>query len=214
MFVATAFALLALLPAALAQITVATPPSVVTCEPVSLSWTGGTGPYFVSAIPGGQPGATALESFPEQTGNSFTWTVNLPAGTSITIQVRDSTGTIQYSSPITIQAGPDSSCVGQSLSAGSSSTAGGTSASSTSGSSVAGAGTTTSAALSGSSPTSSPSAAATSHSSVSSQSQQSQSSTTSKAATSPSASSGASASFQVGAFSVAGLAGLIGALLF
>lgn len=60
--------------AALASaLTVATPASVVQCQPVALSWGEGVAPYYVAIIPGGQPSAAALESLPTQTGESLTW---------------------------------------------------------------------------------------------------------------------------------------------
>lgn len=33
-----------------------------------------------SIAPGNQPGAAALESFPQQSGTSFTWNVDIAAG--------------------------------------------------------------------------------------------------------------------------------------
>ncbi|KAG8694139.1 hypothetical protein FRC08_008686 [Ceratobasidium sp. 394] len=108
--------------AAQGGMTVATPPSVVQCQPVQLSWSGGTAPYFPSIIPGGQPSAPALKDFPQQQGTSLTWTVDLPQGTSITVRITDSTGTIQYSSAITIQNSSDASCLNGSASTGAPST--------------------------------------------------------------------------------------------
>jgi len=203
MFAALALALLFVVPAALAQITVATPPSVVVCEPVSLSWTGGVSPYYVSIIPGGQAGATAIESFPTQPGNSYVWNVNLPATSYITIQVRDTSGNIQYSSPITVQAGPDTSCLNASVSGV---TSGGAAAPTSAG---------TPASASASASVSMPAGSSAGGVSQTSSHSSTSAGSATKASTSPSSapSSGAS-SFQVGAFSVAGVAGLIGALLF
>lgn len=61
------------------------------------------GPYFLAAIPGGQPTAAALKDFGQQTGNQLTWNVDLPAGTSVTIRITDSTGGTNYNSAVTIR---------------------------------------------------------------------------------------------------------------
>ena len=61
------------LAAVASALTVATPSSVVQCQPLQLSWGEGTAPYYVAIIPGGQPSAAALESFPTQSGESLTW---------------------------------------------------------------------------------------------------------------------------------------------
>ncbi|CAD6564557.1 MAG: hypothetical protein CYPHOPRED_004069 [Cyphobasidiales sp. Tagirdzhanova-0007] len=93
--------------AAFAQdaLVIQSPPSLVQCQPTLVSWSGGTQPYYVAILPGGQASATALESFPEQTGDSYTWTVDLAAGQEVTFRVTDSTGAINYSSQVMIYAG-------------------------------------------------------------------------------------------------------------
>jgi len=88
-----------------------TPTGVDQCEPSQLSWSGGVAPYFVSIIPGGQPGATPLVSFAQTSATSMTWNVNIQAGTSITLQIKDSTGAINYSQAVTIGAGTSSACL-------------------------------------------------------------------------------------------------------
>ncbi|KAH7341549.1 hypothetical protein B0J17DRAFT_647074 [Rhizoctonia solani] len=111
LFQASSF--LALVAAVVAQsLVINTPASVVQCQPAQVTWTATNTPVFVSIIPGGQPGAAALQDFGQQTGQSLTWTVNIAAGTSITFQLRDSTGAVAYSSPISVQASSDSSCLG------------------------------------------------------------------------------------------------------
>ncbi|KAJ1307663.1 hypothetical protein OPQ81_001756 [Rhizoctonia solani] len=197
MFSRTAVALYALVlagaAAAQSTMTVATPASVVQCQPVQLSWSGGTAPYFPSIIPGQQAGAAALKEFPSQTGTSLTWKVDLIANTYITIQVRDSTGTVQYSSAVSIQNSSDSSCVNSNVSA---SASGGSTATATGGASSAAA-TATTPAGSASSGTSRASGSATASASGASAS-----------------SSNAASAVTKGAFGVAGIAGLIGAALF
>jgi len=111
-----AFTVLATLSAAslaLAQGTliINTPVSIVQCQPVLLTYGGGTAPYFISVLPGGQPAATPLEQLPQQSGTSYTWTADIAAGTNISLSIRDSTGAINYGSPVVIQSSSDSSCL-------------------------------------------------------------------------------------------------------
>ncbi|CAE6409750.1 unnamed protein product [Rhizoctonia solani] len=115
LFQATSF--LALLAAVYAQASqINTPASVVQCQPVQITWSSTNTPVFVSIIPGGQAGAAALQDFGQQSGTFLTWTANIAAGTSITFQLRDSTGAVAFSSPVTVQSSSDSSCLGQSAS--------------------------------------------------------------------------------------------------
>ncbi|RSH77529.1 uncharacterized protein EHS24_003085 [Apiotrichum porosum] len=143
MFVkATTFA--ALMATALAQtFSVSTPASLITCQPSLISWTGGTAPFILSVIPGGDVSAAALEYLESSTtSSSYTWTVNLVGGTYITFKVTDATGANVYSAPLTIQAGSSTSCMtttggSSSTEAGSSGTAAATDASTTESASTA-----------------------------------------------------------------------------
>ncbi|KAF8899934.1 hypothetical protein CPB84DRAFT_1847498 [Gymnopilus junonius] len=92
-------------------LTMDTPSSVVQCQPQMLSWSGGTAPYYLAVIPGGQASADPIKTFPTQTGNSLTWTVDVSAGTKITLSLKDSTGTTAYSDIVTIRQSSDSSCL-------------------------------------------------------------------------------------------------------
>lgn len=83
-----------------------TPTSVVQCLPVQLSWSGGQPPYFLSLIPGGQPTGTPLEDLGQQTGTSFSWKADIAANTDVTVQIRDSTGVLNYSDKFTVQKAP------------------------------------------------------------------------------------------------------------
>ncbi|ADV20257.1 hypothetical protein I315_01587 [Cryptococcus gattii Ru294] len=114
---ARALILLAAVAGALADLTVSSPASLIQCQPVLLSWSGGTAPYYLAIIPGGQASAAALKDFGEQSGTSLTWTVDTASGTSVSVKVTDSTGAINYSSPVTIQAGSSDSCVSTSTAA-------------------------------------------------------------------------------------------------
>ena len=80
-----------------------------------------------SVLPGNQPSAAPLVDLGEQTGTSFSWTVNiaagtmshgsashsllltLSAGTSIGFTLRDGTGAIAQTAPVTIQNSSQSS---------------------------------------------------------------------------------------------------------
>ncbi|KAG0144529.1 hypothetical protein CROQUDRAFT_47134 [Cronartium quercuum f. sp. fusiforme G11] len=100
-----------------------TPTSVVACLPVQINWTGGQAPYFLSLIPGGQPSAAALEDLGQQTGTSYTWKADLPAGTALTVQIRDSNGQLNYSDQFTIQPGSTTCASGSGKSSGTSTSA-------------------------------------------------------------------------------------------
>ncbi|KAF6754457.1 hypothetical protein DFP72DRAFT_848265 [Ephemerocybe angulata] len=96
---------------ALAQ-TVNTPANAVVCQPLQITWSGGTPPYFLSILPGNQPSAAAIRDFGTVTGTSFTWNpVNLPAGTLIGINLRDSTGTLAQSAAFPVNPGTDDKCL-------------------------------------------------------------------------------------------------------
>ncbi|KAI6154845.1 hypothetical protein BKA82DRAFT_4072159 [Pisolithus tinctorius] len=126
-------ALVASAPAVLAQLTINTPANVVECEPTQLTWSGGQTPYYLSLVPAGQPSATPLMQFPNQNGTSYTWMVDLQAGTNFNIALKDGTGATAYSDIITVQAGSSTSCATASVS-GASATSGSTAAATTGGS--------------------------------------------------------------------------------
>ncbi|KAG9026566.1 hypothetical protein FRB95_008688 [Tulasnella sp. JGI-2019a] len=97
----------------LAQITVNTPSHVVQCQPVLLTWSGGTAPYYVTAIPSGQlvVAVSPLESISSGTSDTWvTWTVALPAWSELAIVVKDATGIVSFSAPFFVQPGSVSSC--------------------------------------------------------------------------------------------------------
>ncbi|KIM62692.1 hypothetical protein SCLCIDRAFT_9019 [Scleroderma citrinum Foug A] len=96
---------------ALAQFTINTPGNVVQCEPTLISWSGGTGPYFLSILPGASPTGSALENLGQQNSTSVTWTCNFPSGSSLGLTLRDSTGAVAQSAPFTVNPGTSSSCL-------------------------------------------------------------------------------------------------------
>ncbi|RSH80411.1 uncharacterized protein EHS24_008988 [Apiotrichum porosum] len=79
----TKVTLLAALAAAANALTISTPASLVECQPVQLSWTDGTAPYYPSIIPGGEASSAALVTFDTQSATTYTWTVNLASGTNV-----------------------------------------------------------------------------------------------------------------------------------
>ncbi|KAL5480160.1 hypothetical protein ACEPAI_1430 [Sanghuangporus weigelae] len=95
-----------------AQLLINTPTNAVQCQPLSITWSGGVGKKvdFV-VVPGDQPSAPALVDLGQQAGTSLIWVVNVSAGTSIALEVTDSTGTIVQTAPFTVQNSSDSSCL-------------------------------------------------------------------------------------------------------
>ncbi|KEI42194.1 uncharacterized protein L969DRAFT_91655 [Mixia osmundae IAM 14324] len=56
-----------------------------------------------AVLPGADTSASPLETFPTQTAaGSYTWNVDLPSGTYISLALRDGTGALSYSAPVTI----------------------------------------------------------------------------------------------------------------
>ncbi|KAI9440046.1 hypothetical protein H4582DRAFT_1571495 [Lactarius indigo] len=107
------FVLLTAFIALASALTVNTPASVVTCEPLKLTWdaAGSKSPFFLSIFPAGQPGVDALKQFPPQDGNSYTWDkVDLPPNTSFTVGLKDGDGNQAFSAPATVRAGSITNC--------------------------------------------------------------------------------------------------------
>ncbi|KAI0303819.1 hypothetical protein B0F90DRAFT_1816081 [Multifurca ochricompacta] len=95
-------------------LTVNTPVSVVVCEPLQITWSpeGAVSPFYLSIVPAGQPTANAIKRFPRQDGTSYIWSaVDVPAGTSFTIDLKDGKGQEAFSAPVTAQGGGDTSCI-------------------------------------------------------------------------------------------------------
>ncbi|ORY29808.1 hypothetical protein BCR39DRAFT_531119 [Naematelia encephala] len=207
-----ALSALALAASALAQTTfsIATPAALIQCQPVQLSWTGGSSPFILDVIPGGQVGGSLIEEISSSISASpYTWTVNLAAQLNITLRLTDSTGTITYSSPLVIQAGGSTSCLNASavtsgVSTGAVTTTGSAAASGAASSTLS---ATTSAAASSSTTAAASSAAASSaaaSSAAASSAAASSAAATSAAATSAAATSAAAtSSASSGAFATA-----------
>lgn len=73
------------------------PQAIVQCTPTTVSWTGGTAPYFLSIInvPGSTP--SGLPSFSLEFNNlnitTFTWNTGFSAGTPVVFLINDHDGT-------------------------------------------------------------------------------------------------------------------------
>ncbi|ORX33452.1 hypothetical protein BD324DRAFT_639843 [Kockovaella imperatae] len=117
-------------------------------EPILLTWSGGTAPYILSIIPGGDTSSAPLETLVSDTSDtSYTWTVNLAAGTEVNIKVTDNTGVSQYSSQKDILSGGSSSCLNStatSIAGAAGATTGATSAASSSSTGSSGSSTSSS----------------------------------------------------------------------
>ncbi|KAI0768046.1 hypothetical protein BD413DRAFT_614715 [Trametes elegans] len=214
---ASVVTLVALSPAVLGQgpkINTLTNPT--TCEPVQFTWEGGAPPYYLSLVPGGQPAAAAIKQFPAQSGTSMTWKVDLPAGTTFSSSLRDSSGEQAFSDIQTVQSGPDTSCLNGSVSESASSSM--TSASS---SEMASSAATTNTATSTSMPSAAQKAVSTTASpstgsgtaSASGAEVHAVTSTSSGSSATATSSNAASLHTSAGAIGIAGLLGLVGAAL-
>ncbi|TFL03958.1 hypothetical protein BDV98DRAFT_602448 [Pterulicium gracile] len=210
-------------------LTVNTPVSITACQPTRIQWADGTPPYFVTVVPGGQAGAAPLKTFDSTTDNSVLWQVDdVPAGTSITISVKDGSGDQAFTSPVTIGASAGGSCSGGSSGGGSSpaaasgssaasgttAAAAGSSAAAPSAANASSAGSAAGAAPSAAGSATRPAAAAASTSQGNANTDNSPTGA-SRAASSPTASPESSASRLIGnSFGLAGLVGVVGAALF
>ncbi|GAA6004640.1 uncharacterized protein JCM10292_005701 [Rhodotorula paludigena] len=147
---AVAVSALALASSAAAQVTINTPPPLYTCQNALLSWSGGQAPYYVRVNQGGSTTNT-LETIQNGVDStSYSWQVNQPAGTSVTLAITDGSGQTNYADAVTIQDGGDTSCIGASASGGASSSAASSSAASSAGSSSAAGSSSSAAATTGS----------------------------------------------------------------
>ncbi|WP_326844289.1 hypothetical protein OG458_39645 [Streptomyces sp. NBC_01281] len=86
-------------------LSVNTPTNVIHGEPVTLSWSGGQGPYTLRVVPGGDPSGPALKEFPQVEGSSLEWTVDLPANESYALVVADASGSAAFSGSFTVSPG-------------------------------------------------------------------------------------------------------------
>ncbi|GAA5973951.1 hypothetical protein JCM11641_001239 [Rhodosporidiobolus odoratus] len=146
-----------------------TPTALYTCQPYQLAWSGGTAPYYVRVLVGGTTSDVLETLLTSTTETSYTWNVDQPAGTSITLGLTDSTGATAYSAAVrhdvvSVSDGGDTSCVGAAASGSSaaSSAAGSATLAASSASSGASSSAASKASSAGGSATSAASSAAAS----------------------------------------------------
>ncbi|KAK0204773.1 hypothetical protein DFS33DRAFT_1273809 [Desarmillaria ectypa] len=208
-------AVFALVGSALAQgdLTINTPSGLTQCLPALLSWNGGTGPYFLTVTSGTDPNGNSLANLGEQSGNSLTWTVTFPQGTALVFNIRDQTGAVKQTAPVTVQTGGSTDCVSSTSAASGSSTSG----SSTSGSTESTTGATTTTASTGGATTSTSPATSTTRAASSAGASTSSRASSAGSSSGTSAGSSASASSSGNAapsqFSNVGAVGVIGAAI-
>ncbi|KAG0659587.1 hypothetical protein C6P46_005078 [Rhodotorula mucilaginosa] len=199
-------AVLALATAVSAQ-TINTPTALYTCEPYQIVWSGGAPPYYLRVLEGGTTSNVIETLVSAQDVTSYTWNVNVAAGTSVTLGLTDSTGTSAYAAQVTVQEGSSTSCVGQAASGSASAAPTGSSslASSAGGAATSASSAASSASSGASSAASSASGAASSAGSRASSAAQSATS----AAASSTPSSGATKNVVSGLAGVAAVAALL-----
>jgi len=94
-----------------AEFTANTPANVAECEPVQLSWVGGTGPFDCSLTSGTNPNGPALVTFQPTNASPITYTVAFAANTQLDFVCRDSTGLLAQTAPFTVLAGVSTACL-------------------------------------------------------------------------------------------------------
>ncbi|BGP20230.1 hypothetical protein JCM10213v2_008367 [Rhodosporidiobolus nylandii] len=200
--IATAATAAALVGVAAAQ-QINTPTALYTCQP------------YVRVLQGGTTSDVIDTLVSNSDVTSYSWNVNVAAGTSVTLGLTDSTGTSAYTAEVTVMDGGDSSCVGNSAAAASGSSGSSSAPAATSASSAASAASSsaTSLASSASSVASSAASRATNGaSSVASKASSAASSATSAAA-SAAASGNTSGAASLAVSGVLGVAALGAALM-
>ncbi|PBK73246.1 hypothetical protein ARMSODRAFT_1014834 [Armillaria solidipes] len=112
------------------DLAVDTPCALVQCNETLLTWSGGSSPYYVlychlpfdamtqdlplhSIVPGSDPDGPLLEDLGEQDGTNMTWTVNLSAGTSVILAIRDSEAVSIQSDVVQIRNSTNSRCLNE-----------------------------------------------------------------------------------------------------
>jgi len=79
------------------------------CATVDLQYGGGQVPYFIDIIPPGNINNSPYQTIPQQSvPGTYAWLASIPAGTDIALRIRDGSGNIQVSSPVTVQQGDSS----------------------------------------------------------------------------------------------------------
>ncbi|PWN36241.1 uncharacterized protein FA14DRAFT_161049 [Meira miltonrushii] len=107
-----------------------TPNPLIQCQNYQITFSGGTPPYSLYATKEGVYGDILSQIGSNISGTSYTWKVNLAAGTQINLFITDASGQQNTSGGATILGSNDSSCLGTANT--SSAPSGGASGSSTS----------------------------------------------------------------------------------
>jgi len=96
-----------------AALTLYYPTSLVSCETTQLSWTGGVPPYRLAFYFGSSAvGSDPLFVIRNITTQSYSWTVNVSAGETVNILVRDSLDGYSYSADSSyVEVGSSSACL-------------------------------------------------------------------------------------------------------
>ncbi|KAM0755263.1 hypothetical protein T439DRAFT_132120 [Meredithblackwellia eburnea MCA 4105] len=108
----TIFILFTLFQKTVAQLLILSPGNLVECQEALIPYNGGTAPYFLSVIASGQYDSPPLISFPASlttTAGIYEWICNITGGTSVMFELKDVTGAVAYTTPVTVQASADSS---------------------------------------------------------------------------------------------------------
>ncbi|KAK0213410.1 hypothetical protein DFS33DRAFT_1288958 [Desarmillaria ectypa] len=95
------------------DLAVDTPCTLIQCNDTLLKWSGGLSPYYVFIVPGSDPDGPILEDLGEQDGTNVTWTVNLSAGTSVILAIRDSEAVSIQSDVVQIRNSTNSICLNE-----------------------------------------------------------------------------------------------------
>lgn len=95
------------------DLAVDTPCALVQCNETLLTWSGGSSPYYVFIVPGSDPDGPLLEDLGEQDGTNMTWTVNLSAGTSVILAIRDSEAVSIQSDVVQIRNSTNNCCLNE-----------------------------------------------------------------------------------------------------
>ncbi|KAK4703546.1 hypothetical protein P7C70_g2670, partial [Phenoliferia sp. Uapishka_3] len=83
------FVTAAALVASASAITINSPTGLTTCEPSAITWSGGTAPYYVTILPGGEVSGTVLETLvSDSSATTYTWNVNIAGGSYVTFAAK------------------------------------------------------------------------------------------------------------------------------
>lgn len=85
-----------------AQVSVGTPLNLIVCEPAAISLGGGKPPYTLEVLNSTDLNGTPILSFPSVSQGTFTWNVNVTAGTTVTFEAIDSGGTEGFGGQIKV----------------------------------------------------------------------------------------------------------------